>query len=343
MKFKKYSEIENSYRQKYIDYIYEQALNSGDDWVVTEKIHGSNFQLACDGNRVVPGKRGGIIGESSFFNWETIYDKYHEGVREIYEMIKKDVITLEQVTIFGELYGGIYPHDQVKPTPNASKVQKGIYYCPHNDMMTFDIYVHFIHDSEVKGVWLKYTDVINLCTATGLMALNPLFIGKLEDALNYSNSFESTIHEYHGLPAIEDNVCEGIVIKPNVPKHFGNGERVIIKNKNDKWSEKKSLPKTPKVPDVLSDDMIKHIHGLKELVTENRLKNLLSKFGPVTQKEFGKLMSGMMSDIMSEYLKDAEGYNELGKADQKRISKQVTMEIAQLIRPNFVNIIDGTY
>ena len=40
MKFKKYSEIENSYRQKYIDYIREQGKNGGDDWLVTEKIHG---------------------------------------------------------------------------------------------------------------------------------------------------------------------------------------------------------------------------------------------------------------------------------------------------------------
>ena len=64
------------------------------------------------------------------------------------------------------------------------------------------------------------------------MCLTPLFTGALTDAMQYPNAFESTIPAYHELPAIPDNICEGVVIKPNVSKHLGNGERVIIKNKN---------------------------------------------------------------------------------------------------------------
>ena len=39
MLFNKYPSIENSYRQKAIDYLYQTGLNAG-EWVISEKIHG---------------------------------------------------------------------------------------------------------------------------------------------------------------------------------------------------------------------------------------------------------------------------------------------------------------
>lgn len=342
MHFKKYSSIENSYRGKYLNYILDQGHSGGDDWLITEKIHGSNFQLAVDTTGVQAGKRTSLLGDTdNFFNFQSILDKYSEGAKKIFSAVEKE--NLLQISIFGELYGGIYPHDDVKNIP-ATQVQKGIYYCRHNDFMVFDIYIQVMYNDEPKGYWLPYDVVQLLCTTNGLMSLDILFKGTLEDALKYSNQFESTIYKYHNLPQIEDNICEGIVIKPNVPRHLFNGERIVIKNKNEVWSEKARTKKIPKIEWTLSDEASNVIATLSLFVTENRLKNLISKIGEITQKDFGKLMSGMITDIMEEFLKDnKEEYMLLTKVDQKQVSKKLNGLTATLIRTNFLNIIDGSY
>lgn len=42
--FKKYNSIENSYRQKFLNYIVEQGKAAG-EWTVSEKVHGANFSF----------------------------------------------------------------------------------------------------------------------------------------------------------------------------------------------------------------------------------------------------------------------------------------------------------
>lgn len=342
IQFKKYSSIENHYRDNYINYIIEQGLDDV-QWVVTEKAHGSNFQFATDGTNVKCGKRSEFLNDNdNFFNWETIYDKYHEAIMNIFTAIKQKHSDTIQITIYGELYGGYYKCKDIKDVPNASKVQKGVCYCPHNDFIVFDIY-RFINDTS-KGLWMNFIDVIDLCKTYGLMILEPLFIGSFKKALEYPNEFESNIYKYHNLPMIENNIAEGIVIKPIISKHFHSGERVIIKSKNTKFAENVGSPRLPKQPEIYSEDAMNHINKMKLLVSENRLRNVLSKFGLVTNKDFGKILSLLIADIIEEYLKDnPDTYNSMGKTYKKQVTKMITKMAAELIRPNFLNIIDGTF
>ena len=46
LKFVRYHSIENSYHKEDIERVYTCGFNTG-DWVVTEKIHGSNFCFVC--------------------------------------------------------------------------------------------------------------------------------------------------------------------------------------------------------------------------------------------------------------------------------------------------------
>lgn len=46
-----------------------------------------------------------------------------------------------------------------------------------------------------------------------------------------------------GLPPIADNICEGVVIRPVTPTYLRNGCRVLIKNKNARFAEKKRVKK----------------------------------------------------------------------------------------------------
>lgn len=36
-------------------------------------------------------------------------------------------------------------------------------------------------------------------------------------------------------------MCEGTIVKTLKTKYFGNGSRVILKNKNEKWTEKSKM------------------------------------------------------------------------------------------------------
>lgn len=62
MEFKKYSSLENTYRTKTIDKVIESGL-SGGDWVVTEKVHGSNYSFLSGGVSIKACRRTGVIPE----------------------------------------------------------------------------------------------------------------------------------------------------------------------------------------------------------------------------------------------------------------------------------------
>ena len=74
-----------------------------------------------------------------------------------------------------------------------------------------------------------------------------LFRGTLAECLKHPNGFQSKIAEWLGLPAIEDNICEGIVIRPVTPMYLRNGSRVLIKSKNERFAERKSVKKRNKL------------------------------------------------------------------------------------------------
>jgi len=106
----------------------------------------------------------------------------------------------------------------------------------------------------------------------------------LDECLKYPNAFQSKISQWLGLPDIEDNICEGVVIRPVEPQYLRNGTRVLIKNKNARFAEKKSVKKRNK----LFSEHVPYSDALKSLlpeveayVTEARLSNVISHIGEV--------------------------------------------------------------
>jgi len=165
----------------------------------------------------------------------------------------------------------------------------------------------------------------------------------LKDCLEYPNDFESGIYKYFDLPKIENNIVEGVVIKPNATVFFGNGERVILKNKNEKWTEKAKQPKVKVKSDVkLTEDAKRSIEVISQYVTENRLKNIISKIGTVTTKDFGKVLSAYIEDIFDDVIKDGNR-PDFDDSTQKIIRKTISKVASDILRPNFRNIIDGTF
>jgi Rnl2 family RNA ligase len=335
--FKKYNSIENSYRQKFLNYIVEQGKADG-EWTVTEKVHGSNFSFVVGEHEMKCAKRSGFIAkDEAFFDYERIVEKYGDSVKAIAEHLKATREGIETVTVFGEIFGGNYPHPDVENDREISAVQKEVHYCPAIDFYAFDIMVNgedYLSVDEANELFEKFN----------LFYAKTLFRGTLEECLAFEKEYVTTIPALLGLPTIEGNIGEGNVIKPVEPRFLFSGSRVIIKNKTAKFSEKKN--KTPKVKKALklSPEAERLLGEMSALVTENRLRNVLSHIGEVTQKDFGKIMGEVNKDVIEDFMKDfKEEFVELDKKERQAITKDVGRQNAELLRKNFLNIIDGLF
>ncbi len=355
MKFKEYSSIENVERTKEINTIIQQGHTAG-EWVVTEKIHGANFSFWVTDTDIRCAKRTDWLGEgSSFFNYQDVRDSLAEALRKMYHDIKAHLMpNLCGMTVYGELFGGHYPHKDVERAYMAQMVQKGVYYHPGNKFAAFDIVLHETvesGDDDVKHTVMDHDFVYDTCAAYGIPHAPVLFRGSFEDCMKYSNEFQSYVPAMFGLPALEDNLAEGVVLKPAQPRFFWGGGRVMLKNKNAKWSEKAKKQKPNKdvnkenkfefTPSEQAQDLIDEI---LTYVTENRLRNVLSKMEQVTDRHFGMIVGNMNRDIMDEFLKDfKERFVGLEDKERKLITKRMGHEVMTLVRKHFVNILDGQF
>ncbi len=349
-KFYRYNSIENSYRKKTVEQVYEHGFNRG-TWIVNEKCHGSNFSFTSDGYTVLAGKRSGYlsVGEK-FFNWEMMLSSHHDKILDLFEKLNEDLGNIKEVRVFGEYYGGKFEHPDVERL-NVSKIQSEVQYRPDQAFHGFDIVVTY--DKEKSDTGRKYTyeneflstdQVVKYLGMFDIEYAPTLYEGSFEECMEYSCEFVTKIPDRLGLPRIEDNIAEGTVIRPVTPVFFGNGSRCILKNKNPKFNERDAKVKKPRVEYKMTEEGVV-LHGfMQEFVTGNRLKNVLSHIGEVTNKDFGKVMKAFSSDAIKDFMKDYQDrFTKLDKKEQKIITKSVAGSGATLIRKNFLNIIDGEY
>lgn len=349
LKFKKYNSIENTYYEKTIDRIVREGHSDG-TWVVEEKLHGSNFSIWYDGINLKCASREKFITES-FYNHEYVINKYKQNIISLFNELKSDDV--EVIIIYGELYGGNYPHkDYLEMSKEFVTVQKKRpFYNPENDLYTFDIRVG--KNDDIENFTYLNVDVCNdLFERHGFFYAKPLFKGTLEECLNYNNYYDSTIPSRLGLPEIGvlgsdngENTCEGNIIRPNESRFLSSGSRVILKNKNKKFSEKKNnSSKKPKKEITLSEDGNFLLEKVKMYITENRLKNIISHIGNVEKGDFVKLMGRLTKDVMEDFLKEyGEEFKKLDKTETKKISKIVNFDNSKMIRDNFIDIVNGNF
>lgn len=333
MMFKKYNSIENTYRQNFLEKIKGHGLWLK-EYVVQEKVHGANLSyITTDGQHFVGAKRRGLIGEEEqFYNYKTILQNLQGKFSAIWEELKLQHPEMEQLTIFGEVIGGSYPHKEVEKTKGAMKVQKGVFYSPDNLFLAFDIMLnseYYLGVDQANYYFEKHQ----------LLHAKTLFRGSIEDCLAYSNAFDSTIPQELGLPVLSPNTCEGVIIRPVESVHFNGGTRVILKNKNEKWAERKKFDKKiqPKEPESTKVGKLKE--AILTYATDNRLNNVLSKLGEVSHKDFGKVMGLFNKDIVEDFTKDYEElFQALTKQEQKMITKSIVKSTAALVRNKLIYV-----
>ncbi|WP_454046785.1 RNA ligase, Rnl2 family [Chryseobacterium sp. Marseille-Q8038] len=336
MIFKTYNSIENAYQARVIEQIRMQGF--GDEvFIIQEKVHGANFSFFTDGKEIKIAKRTAFIeNDEKFFNAHQILERYRKNVIEVFQKAKTIYPDVETVVIYGELFGGGYKHKEVEPVKDAIKVQKGIEYAPHNEFYAFDI--------KLNGITYLDTEVVNqIFEETGFFYAKILFQGTLEDALRYLNVFNSKIPAWLGLPELEDNRCEGIIVKTLKTKYFGNGARIILKNKNEKWIEKSKMVKkegkTVQKQIHFSEKAQEIWEEIQKYATANRLNNVVSKIGEFEPKMIGKVIGLFSQDILEDFQKDfPAAFTAIEKEEQKRINKKLNSLVIDFIKEELMTL-----
>jgi len=337
--FKKYSSITNHYDKKFVDRI---KLELKDEmFVATEKIHGANFSFVhnLENGVLNVAKRSGIIqsGEK-FYNWEYIDCNVFENIRESIRYIKKlyPHMDIKTIQFIGEIYGGNYPHTDVEKIKEFSSIQKGVYYYNKIGVMIFDILITHWKKDEYKTFYMPFNQVENVCKRHNIPLVPIIKIGKINELLEIDvENMKSQVYKYHELPEIDDNIVEGIVIKPYEKDIWFGLHRVIIKKKGSKFKEKQKVRK-PKVEKQLSDEQNKVLNKLLEYVNVNRINNLKSKIGEdeFSFERFGKLLGLLNKDVIEDYEK--ENKNTLDKKEWKQVTKELNKATSDLLRKSLM-------
>jgi Rnl2 family RNA ligase len=251
-------------------------------------------------------------------------------------MVKADIPNMATLTVFGEMFGGNYPHPDVKNDNKIALIQKGVHYCPTHEFYAFDLYV----STTDTGYYLTVDEANAYYEHGGFFYAKTLFRGTLEECLKYPNDALSKISEWLNLPPIEENICEGVVIRPVKPAYLRNGARVLLKNKNERFAEKKSIKKRqPRlfVEPSYSEMLNKLLLVVTEYVTENRLNNVVSKIGEISvPKDTGKLIGLFSKDVLEDFLKEHSGnYAGIEKSEQKLLNRHVNLLATNLIKKIF--------
>lgn len=336
--FKKYSPIENIFTQNFMDKVMTE-IPADAEWVVQEKVHGSNTSFLCDGKEVRFAKRTSILEEDeAFFDYQSLLETYRPKVLSLFRRIKEAHPEMVSMSVFGEMFGGRYAHKGVPAQKGVMLIQKGVNYAPGHGFYAFDIYTA----QEDGGRYLSVDEANAFFEAEGFFYAKTLFRGSLAECLKYPNAFQSKISQWLGLPDIEDNICEGIVIRPVIPRYLHDRTRVLIKSKNARFAEKKSVKKRNKLfvePIPYSEALLALIPEAEAYVTENRLNNVISHIGEVSfPKDFGRVLGLFAKDALDDFLKEHGGeYSALDKCEQKSLNRELNNMASKFIKQSRMN------
>ncbi|ELQ2225891.1 RNA ligase, Rnl2 family [Escherichia coli] len=333
--FKKYSSLENHYNSKFIEKLYSLGLTGG-EWVAREKIHGTNFSLIIERDKVTCAKRTGpILPAEDFYGYEIVlkkYDKAIKGVQEVMDSISTSVSVTYQV--FGEFAGG--------------GIQKGVDY-GEKDFYVFDI---IINTKSGDTYYMSDYEMQDFCNTFGFKMAPMLGRGTFDALIMIPNDLDSVLAAYNVTASedlveanncvfdanvIGDNTAEGYVLKPCFPKWLPNGARVAIKCKNSKFSEKKKSDKPIKAKVELSEADNKLVGILACYVTLNRVNNVISKIGEIGPKDFGKVMGLTVQDILEETSR--EGITLTQADNPSLIKKELVKMVQDVLRPAWIELV----
>ncbi|MCA9684182.1 MAG: RNA ligase [Myxococcales bacterium] len=208
-----------------IPLVLAQTEQVGGSWVATEKIHGAQLVLASDGVDVAIGKRKAwLAADEPFFGWQLLRAELSAALLRAHRNLDRGGL----LYVYGELFGGHYPHPQIEALPGLAPVQTGIDYAPDLRFAAFDM-LHVFDDEER---FLAHEQVETLAAAAGLATVPVLGRGSRHELVQLPVRYPSRVPEQLGLPALPgevSNLAEGYVLKPDL--ELAPARRPVVKHK----------------------------------------------------------------------------------------------------------------
>jgi len=332
-------------------------------------VHGANFcAIACfrpsgdgdgdDGIDVKFAKRTAIIGGAD--DAEDFYNCRSAGLlRELAPSAERALRQLADaaeaghgprplaIHIYGELFGGKYPHPGVPAVQGLDPVQVGVWYAPDLRFMAFDVCVE-LQDARS---YLDFSVSKQVCEACGFMFAQPLCRGTLNECLDFEIEFESTIPGLLGLPPLprgaggaERNLAEGVVVRPSQEPSSSSSTRSkssgkeslrgLFKRKIEAFSEKRyqnddwkkgKAGGGGKAPAVAADELA--LIEITAMVTEQRLANVLSKCGRVDPSD-----RAACRQLLQDFKQDVADALDPPEAEFLAASREAQSELDRLCR-----------
>lgn len=274
-------------------------------WCVTEKVHGANLCFIQSKEGLQVAKRKAILQEGEeFFGYQTVKVQLSSALADLFEVLKVQYNATHSY-VYGELFGGYYPHPDVQEKIGVQAVQTGVYYAPKISFIAFDL---AISDGVVTS-YLDYTKAIALFKQVNLFYAQPLLVGSLTEALEYNERFPTTIPRLLGLPELPNNVAEGIVIKPMqelLVKTNKGLVRPLLKKKIAEFAEDERFHQAEKwtSPAKQEDSYVLSWleYEMRQYLNINRLQSAISKMGDLHthQTEIKQLLTEDVWEKLSE-------------------------------------------
>jgi len=264
-------------------------------WVASEKLHGANLCIATDGTQIVVAKRRAVLDPTeSFFAYKRAVAPLVTGVRRVFRALATD----SWAFIYGELFGGEYPHPDVAPIEAVHPVQSAIYYSPDVRFCAFDLATV---DASGNGAFVSYRRAVDLFQSAGIPLAPILATGTLSELLSLPVTFATRVPGQLGLPALPDNWAEGMVIKPWDAETPLAEPRRVVKRKRPEFAETiyheaRKWPTTAVDTDVLA----RAEDALWAMINANRVHSAISKLGHPADVRLEQIVDEVMTDLRDE-------------------------------------------
>lgn len=288
-------------------------------WVATEKIHGAQFVIGVNEKEVKFGKRKAWLDDNDpFFGWQIIRNKLEESVKQIFSKLK----STNSIYLYGELFGGSYPHDKVKNCDLLTPVQTGIWYSPDLQFAVFDILEEKMNGEEL---FMKFSDIEKIVDGTQLVSVPVLKYGTYSELQKLPVKYKSLVYKEFNLPEIEMNFAEGFVLKPDIQEMAV--KRPIVKYKIPEFSENRFDESRPFDPDKIPD--VDELLGIiPMMINKIRIDSARSKVGEDIELVIEESVLDVMIDLESVFpLK----ISILTEEEERIISETIKRKIKELI------------
>lgn len=338
MDFKAYEKMPTSLKKLRLNE-QQYALLHKVDWVVTEKVHGANFCLTYKDRTLGFAKRKTKLAwTDDFFGFQIVVQRLEEKILSLFELLALE-FPAESYAIYGELFGGAYPHPEVESIADLHAIQTGVYYSPTIHFCAFDIAI----ETQEHRYYLDYEKAIAYFEEANIFYATILYQGPLNTCLDYDIAFDSHLPTLLGLPPLHSNLAEGVVLKPlqNIVDPLDASYfRPTLKLKNEAFAEdikfhqaqKWSFSTTQKTN---SEALNFLLLDLRNSITKNRLNNVLSKIGHLdfdNQERLKEIKTSYLEDVWQDFNLEHDGILELLDIQEKTwLENRLLAEIKVLI------------